>query len=280
MRKIQLILTILLFQYSFSQTEIDTSQVKSIYNVWLFDHHSKDTTKLISVTEYKSGLFKELSFFGDNKPTEITISKTDRKPYEVDDTENFLLYGIGYNEKPIFTRNYLNKKGIIDSTLITSNRKGFKDTLVVSEKRKNLFDKLKTIKTWEGIYDYNYTLFGKLKSISFKSSDITQKKTYKNGLLVELIKGTKYKRIETYEYNNDNLIEKVNLNEHEYEIYEYNSENILVSKKKYGKFSSGKVLLMEQTDFIYDNEILKREDTYSGNRELRFSKLYEYKNAL
>ena len=268
------------FQFLYSQSDIDTTEVKSYRTEWKINHKVKDTSKLITLTEYNSGLFKEIFYLNDNQPSTITISKNKRTPTTVENDENFLVHGIGYNREPMIIRNYLNKKGVIDSTYISSKREGFKDSLYIAEKKKNIFGKIKRIKTWEGKSTYNYSIFGNLRKVSFESDNHTQVRYYKNNRLVKKELGKKHKRIKSYEYNQRGYLKKAYLNEREFETFEYDNLNNLKIKKKFIVSKSGKERLIEQTKFKYTNDLLMRTDTYSRKNELKFSSIYEYKNSL
>src|SRR5690606_24241347 len=57
MRNILLIILISVYTSSFSQVNIDTSEIKSIRYEWNINPKTKDTTLLTSLIKYKSGFF-------------------------------------------------------------------------------------------------------------------------------------------------------------------------------------------------------------------------------
>jgi hypothetical protein len=263
----------------FSQNDIDTSKVKSHRIEWTINHKTKDTSKLTTLTEYTSGLFKEILYLGD-QPGTMTISAYKRTPTTIDSQGNFLIHDIGYTEESMIIRNYLDRKGSIDSTYISSKKEGFKDSVYVTQKRKNIFGKLKWMKTWEGEFHYYYSIFGNLKRILFTSDNATQIRYYKNNQLIRKELGIKHKRIKSYAYNDKGLLIKAMISKREFEVFEYDNQGNIHLKKTFGVYNSGNVRLIETTKYTYENGLLLRSDRFSRKNELTFSSVYEYKNGL
>lgn len=275
MKNFLLIIIIFVYTLGFSQTKIDTSEVKSVRYEWNIDPKTQDTTIWSKLTEYKSGFFyekvqflKDSSKFGHFFISKGTFSEVRRnlnsKNYET---------GIGNGILKTYYDNYQNP----DSIVFLKYEPEFKRIKTVIEKKYKRKGKLEFITDLDGKNYYKYNLFGKLKRIEhYRNSVLYRINDFKNGLLISETFPTrkKYRKKFTYEYDKKGRLIIRDDNDYHFYRYEYNEFGIRKIEKVYKK----KNAVVEYTMFYYDkNGILKRKKEFTRNDKLRNEFYYEYK---
>lgn len=261
---------------SFSQVEIDTSEIKSIRYEWNIDPKTKDTTLFTTITEYKSGFFYDkLEFSNDSsKFGHFYLSKGDYYS-EVKQNGNTKNYISGMGDGILKT--YYDKYQNPDSIVLTIYKPEFKKISTLIEKHYKSKGKLDFITDLNGKNFYKYNLFGKLKRIEqFRDSVLHKISDYKNGLLISETFPTreKYRKKFTYDYNKEGRMILKDADDYYFLKYYYNNFGIEKIEKIYKKNNS----VVEYTLFEYDKEgklIWKKE--FYGKDILREEFFYEYK---
>ena len=281
MKNFLLIIIISVYSSSFSQVQIDTSNIKSIRYEWKVTNKKQDTTLWTILTEYQSGFFK--------LKWNLTNSINDSTDYST----TFISKGIIRNElqndeiENKYSRIFLVKthNGILktyydndqnpDSIVILKYQPVLKKTKFIVDKEYKKKSKLKYIsEDLNGQKNYNYNLFGKLKTVEHYNTDSTLYKTsfYKKNLLITETK-PKYQSEITYDYDKDNRLIKKSGN---YAVthYEYNDFGL----KKAEKISQKNNVVMNYTLYSYnENGTLDRKKEFGKNNVLVNEFIYEYK---
>lgn len=273
MKKILLIIIISIYTSSFSQIQIDTSDVKSIRYEWKINIKKKDTTLWTILTEYQSGFYKtEINLsnnLSDNSPTFISKGKIIN---EIED-KNSKIYICKTNNGIL--RTYYDNYQNPDSTVILNYKPKLKKTKFTVEKEYKRKGKLKYItEELNGTKNYTYNLFGELKTIEHYSTDSTLYKIshFKKGLLISETK-PKYESEITYEYSKNNKLIKKS-GSYAVTNYQYNDFGL----KKIEKISRENNILMKYTLYFYnDDGTLVRKKEFGKNNILFNEFIYKYK---
>ena len=265
-----LTVTFLIFfdSLGFSQTSIDTSDVKSIQYEWKISKTGKDSTLTKVLTEFESGIYKEK--FPDFKNPEykyhfINIFEP-KGPYLNRDLKSSLKvhYWSVING---FQRNFYNKHGHIDST----HGKYYADSILEwKTKYKKEYSgrgKLKYLLHDNEKEIFHYNLFGNLKKTEiYRDSVLYRIDHYKKGLLIKEIYPSrkKYRKEFTYEY--DNYGRLVIRDDSDYDLYKYyyNQNGIIRKEKIYKKRNR----VIEYSLYKYDKEgnLIGRKDYDRKNK--------------
>lgn len=274
MKNILLIIIISVYTSSSSQVKIDTSEIKSVRYEWKIDSEKKDTILNQILTEYKSGVYKEVfpNFKKEHHRypfVNIFESKTKYLNKKIKPNLKVHYWSVSNG----LQKNFYDEFGYLDS--ICSNY--YKDSLIEKQykikkvyKRKGKLRYL--INKFGEKEEHFYNLFGNLKRIEKSNDSVTFLTEYfKNGKVVEVAyrSGIKF----NYEYNNNGQIIKINDRIRTY-YYRYNELEL----NSIETFLTKKSLLFEKTLFTYSaNGILigKREYKKIGGKE-RLIKEYKY----
>nr|WP_321222469.1 hypothetical protein [uncultured Psychroserpens sp.] len=281
MRNYLLIILISVYSLSFSQVQIDTSDIKSIRFEWKINNKKQDTTLWTILTEYRSGFFKLKSNISDNVNDSTDYSSTFisngiiKNEIQNDEIENrnSKLFVVKTNNGILKTYydNYQNP----DSIIILNYRPGFKKSKFIIQKKYKRKGKLKYIsEDLNGMKNYKYNLFGKLRTIEHYNTDSILYKIshYKKNLLISETK-PKYQSEITYEYNKNNKLIK-SYGNYAVTEYEYNKYGL----KKIEKISRKNNVVMNYTLYFYkENGTLERKKEFGKNDILINEFIYEYK---
>lgn len=245
------ILILLLIQFSFSQIEIDTTEVDFYRTELMIYNKSKDTIVRKIITKYKSGLFKI------EKDVSMTIMNIDFvEPTYTSNRKAYLHCSNinGNNEECL--RWYMSKSGI-DSITFNYQNPQKKSRTVIPKIKKNIFGKVIETELEEGTTQYRYNLFGKLKSRKHTSSSTgIRKKHFKKGLVVkeEINNGENL-----YFYDKKSKLIKITLNgEKDYFTYEYDSKNRVKVRMRIRNNR-----IVDKIEYFFKENKLIREDYYS-----------------
>jgi hypothetical protein len=282
MRNVLLIILISVFTSSFSQVEIDTSEIKSIRYEWKIDIEKNDSTLYQILTEYKSGIYKE----------EFVDFKKEHHKFPFinifESKSDYLDRDIKLNRKVHYwsamnglQKNYYDKYGNLDSIYFRYEKDSLKEIRTKIKKEYRRKGKLKyLINKHDEKEIYFYTLLGNLKKIElYKDSTLYEISNFKKGLLLSKIYPTrkKYRKRFTYEYDRYNRILKRDDKDYEYFLYFYNDSGL----SKIEKILKKKDMILEQKLFLYDkNGILKTKKEFrkiGGKLKLMNKYNYEYK---
>ena len=277
MKNILLIILISISTSSFSQTTIDTSDIKSVRFEWRIDTKTKDSVLTEILTEYQSGIFKE-------EYPEMDSENSEFGYYHIFDSDN-----INRNQKTSFDhysmaigngilKTYYDNYKNPDSIVLITNEPKFKGSTTVIKKQYKRKGKLDFITDSEGKNYYKYNLFGKLRQINHyrKDSVLYKISNYKNGLLISEVFPTRkeYRKNYTYEYDKKGRLTKRDDNDYHFYRYEYNDFGIKKIEKIYKKNNR----IIEYTLFFYDqNGTLTRKKEFDRNDQLTNEFIYEYK---
>ncbi|WP_179317956.1 hypothetical protein [Winogradskyella undariae] len=276
MKNILLTILISVFTSSFSQVKIDTSEVKSVRYEWKVDSKKKDTILNQILTEYKSGIYKEV--FPNFKKKHhrypfinIFESKTEYLNKKIKSNLKVHFWSVLNG----FQKNFYDEFGYLDSIYFNYH----KDSLIEKKykvekvyKRKGKLNYL--INKFGEKEEHFYSLFGNLKRIEKSNDSVTFLTEYfKNGKIAEVtyrsgiefnyeydkngrvIKFNDRTRTYHYRYNDSELssIEKVLTRKnilYERILFTYNPNGILIEKKEYKK-TGGKERLINEYKYTY-----------------------------
>jgi hypothetical protein len=263
-----------IYTLSFSQVKIDTTEIKSVRYEWKLDLNKKDTILNQVLTEYKSGIYKEVfpNFKKEHHRYPFVNIFESKTPYLYKKIKPNLKVHY-WSLSRALQKNFYDEFGNLDSIY----SKYYKDTLIEKThkivkvyKRKG---KLKYLINQHGEKEeYFYNLLGKLKRIEksndtvtflteyFKNNTII-KVTYRSGITFnykydkngKIIKCSDHTGIYFYKYNNSELssIEKFLTKKNilsERILFTYNSKGILIRKKEFKKIGEKERLINE---YIY-----------------------------
>jgi len=229
MKNYLLIILISVYSSSFSQVQIDTSDIKSIRFEWKIKNKTQDTILRTILTEYRSGFFKLKWNISDNindssdfSPTFISkgIIKNEIQNDEIENRDSKIFVVKTSNRiLKTYYDNYQNP----DSIVILNYKSVSKKSKFIVEKEYKRKGKLKYLSDdLNGRKNYKYNLFGNLKTVEHYNTDSTLYKIshYKKDLLISDIK-PKYQSNVTYDYNKDNKLIKKS-GSYAFTQYEYN----------------------------------------------------------
>ena len=279
MKNILLIIIISVYTSSFSQIEIDTSEIKSIRYEWKIDSKQNDTTLNQILTEYKSGIYKEV--FVDFKKEHhkfpfinIFESKRYYAGRDLKINKKVHYYSVLSGESKFFYDKYGHIDSIYQNYYKDSLRE-WKYDIKKAFKRKGKLEYLINKREQKEVYHYN--LFGKLKRIElYKDSILYEISKFKNGLLTSVFYPTrkKYRRKFIYEYDKRGRIIKRDDSDYDLYLYRYNEFGL----SKIEKIFKSKNKVVEYTLFSYDkNGFLISRKEFARNDKLRNEYYYEYK---
>ncbi|WP_040282716.1 hypothetical protein [Psychroserpens damuponensis] len=281
MKNYLLIILISVYSSSFSQVQIDTSDIKLIRFEWKINNKEKDTTLRTILTEYRSGFFKlkwnlsdDINSSTDYSPTFISkgIIKNEIGNDEIENRDSRIFITESSNGiLKTYYDNYQNP----DSIVILNYKPVFKKSKFIVQKEYKRKGKLKYIsEDLNGRKNYKYNLFGKLRTVEHYNTDSTLYKIshYKKDLLILETK-PKYQSEITYEYNKNNKLIKSS-GSYAVTEYEYNEHGL----KKIEKFSRKNNVVMNYTLYFYkENGTLERKKEFGENDILINEFIYEYK---
>tara|TARA_R110002096_G_C14418574_1_gene708914 strand:+ start:14 stop:847 length:834 start_codon:yes stop_codon:yes gene_type:complete len=277
MRNILLIILISVSTTSFSQVKIDTSKIKSIRYEWKINKKKNDSTLNQILTEYKSGIYKEV--FPDFKKehhkypfVNIFESKTNYLNKKIKPNLKVHYWSVANG----LQKNFYDKFGNLDSIYSNYQRDSLKEWKYNIKKvyRKN--GKLKSLINKHGEKEEHfYNLFGNLKRVEKSNDSVTfLTERYKKGKVVEVSyrSGMKF----NYEYDQIGRVIKLNDNTGTY-YYRYNNSEL----NSIEKFLTKKNILFGRTLFTYNSEgilIEKKEYKKIGGKEKLIDEFkYTYK---
>jgi hypothetical protein len=277
MRNILLIIIISVYTSSFSQVRIDTSEIKSVRYEWKIDSKRKDTILNQILTEYKSGIYKEV--FPDFKKEHhrypfINIFESKTKYLNKKIKANLKVHYWSVSKG--LQKNFYDEFGNLDS--IYTNY--YKDSLIEKKyKIKKVYKRKGKLKYLINKFgekeEHFYSLFGNLKRIEKSNDSVTFLTQYfKNGKVVEVAyrSGIKF----NYEYDKNGQVIKRNDHTGTY-YYRYNNSEL----KSIEKYLTKKNILIERTLFAYNpNGILIGKKDYKkigGKERLINDYKYAYK---
>ncbi|MCB4800328.1 RHS repeat domain-containing protein, partial [Neotamlana laminarinivorans] len=274
MKNILLIIIISVYTSSFSQVKIDTSEIKSVRYEWKIDTKRKDTTLNQILTEYKSGIYKEVfpNFKREHHRypfINIFESKTEYLNKKIKPNLKVHYWSVSRG----LQKNFYDEFGNLDS--IYSNY--YKDSLIEKKYKINKVYKRKgklkyLINKFGEKEEHFYSLLGKLKRIEKSNDSVTFLTEYfKNGRIVKVDyrNGIKF----NYEYDKKGRLTKLNDRTGTY-YYRYNDSKL----DSIDKFLSKSNKLYERILFGYnENGILieKKEYKKIGDKE-RLINEYKY----
>jgi len=273
MKNFLFVLLISVSASSFSQVQIDTSEVKSIRYEWNINPKTKDTSLWTKLTEYKSGFFYEdLELMKDSsKFGHFFISKGEYS--EISKNSKNYVSGMGDG----ILKTYYDKYQNPDSIVLTIYKPEYKKVSTHIEKHYKSKGKLDFITDLDGKNFYKYNLFGKLKRIEqFRDTILHKVSDFKNGLLISETFPTrkKYRKKFTYDYDGKGRMILKDADDYTFLKYYYNDFGIVRIEKIYKKNNR----VVEYTLFGYDKEgklVWKKE--FYGKDILRQEFFYEYK---
>lgn len=277
MKNILIIIIISIYTSSFSQVQIDTSEVKSVRYEWKIDLKRKDTILNQILTEYESGIYKEV--FPNFKKEHhrypfinIFESKTEYLNKKIKPNLKVHYWSVSRG----LQKNFYDEFGNLDS--IYSNY--CKDSLIEKKyKIKKVYKRKGKLKYLINKFgekeEHFYSLFGNLKRIEKSNDSVTfLTEHFKNGKIVEVAYRNRIKF--NYEYDKNGRVIKFNDRTGTYH-YKYNNSKL----SSIEKFLTKKNILFERFHFTYDeDEILieKKEFKKIGGKERLINKYrYTYK---
>ena len=247
-------LILLNLQQSFAQADMDTSKIVLTRIGWKIENNSKDSCLYHKLYAYKSGLFKEeLQLCSDYSTVTISKRKIERPFYGQDFKPVFTKY---FTKGSIYTkRYYYDDAGYLDSVIL-NEEPGERAIISKSIKRFDSKNRLETLKNHEGTLQFEYDTEGKPeKTVLIMSTGARKVDLYKNNKLInESWFDTNNKKYAEQKYLYDsagNLI-RVDLNKYEHWSYEYNQYGLTKAEKWGGPDNKKK--LLEQINYIYDND--------------------------
>jgi hypothetical protein len=281
MKNYLLIILISIYSSSFSQVQIDTSDIKSIRFEWKINNKKQDTTLRTILTEYRSGFFKLKWKISDNINDSTYYSSTFiskgiiKNEIQNDEIENrdskIFVVKTSNGILKTYYDNYQNP----DSIVIWNYKPVFKKSKFIVQKEYKRKGKLKYIsEDLNGKKNYKYNLFGKLKTVEHYNTDSTLYKIshYKKNLLISDTK-PKYQSDITYDYNKDNKLIKKS-GSYAVTQYEYNDFGL----KKIEKISRKNNVVMNYTLYFYNEKgFLELKKEFGKNDILINEFIYKYK---
>ena len=247
MKKILLIIIISVYTSSFSQVKIDTSEIKSVRYEWKIDTKKKDTILNQILTEYKSGIYKEVfpNFKKENhKYPFVNIFESETEYLNKKIKPNLKVHYWSVSNG--LQKNFYDEFGNLDSIYSSY----YEDSLVEKKyKIKKVYKKKGKLKYLINKFgekeEHFYDLFGKLKRIEKSNDSVTFLTEYfKNGKIVEVTyrNGIKF----NYEYDKNGRVVKFNDRTGRF-YYKYNDSEL----NSIEKFLPKKNLLVERIIFTY-----------------------------
>lgn len=265
-----------------SQQHVDTTEVKRIRYEWKISTVTKDSTLNTTLTEYKSGFFKEETNFINDYYANNLVSRYDKKRSKNDSLNEFGFYEV-YKEnvsnplseldsKQIYVkalsnnlmRLYYDKYNNIDSLVNTINRPVSEKVIIVRTNVYKRKDKLKYIITNSSgdSITFKYNFFGRLKVIEFyKDEKLHKTLHFKRKRLVseKIFNSKRFKDVLRYEYNKKGQIIKEDINDYDFFRYKYQGE-LLVRKEQVQKRDN---VIKNYTVYVYGNDnLIKSKKIY------------------
>jgi|TARA_R110002012_G_scaffold276421_1_gene463342 hypothetical protein len=276
MKNILLIILIFISNSSFSQVEIDTSEIKSIRYEWLINKKPNDSTLNEILTEYKSGIFKEeFSNFGSEKSKfgHYFIYDKNNSDGKLKAEVNNIEFGVGN----VFQRNYYDKQGNLDSIRQKLwKNDSLKELSFVTRKTYDDESRLLTLSERSKTYHYSYNNSNQITLIDYYNDSIHKEvKKYKNGQLIsrKFPQRKKYRKEFTYQYDNKNRMIRKDNDDYIYYIFNYNDFGIESIEKIYKK--KNERVGIETFEYNKKGQLLIRKEFMKGHLINEFH--YTYK---
>lgn len=278
MKNIVSIVFILVFTSTYSQAIIDTSEIVSIRYEYKLNKKNKDSVLNQILTQYKSGIYKEVFTDFEKDPTKFyfTTIFESKTPHISRDLKSSIKLHY-WQTTSGWQRYYYDAFGNLDSIFSRYEKDSLRAWNTTATNVYRSKGKLKyRINTNGDMEVYRYTLFGSLKRIEvYKDSVQFEIRNYKDGMLVNQIFPTRkeYRKKLSYKYDEKGRMIKRDDNDYEYVVYQYGDFGLSRIEKRYKKNNK----VSEYSLFFYDKEgRLQNKKVFEPSDRLREEFSYQY----